>query len=332
MPIILTEQAQWRDDPSVDVAEREDTIETFEPNDSPALMALLVLRFIQKYANRTRYLKELGEGLGGDAGKLENLGNVDPTGLANGVVIRYRIPAGQSVGTWQLEPLPEAGVTVIEDGSAYQAQLLTANQASADDLVEFESITNTTLALDTSSLMTGVNSLRLRSVAAGDMQAGHVNRTDVTAGGVYRIQGKTRAFSVARSTRIGVEFFDGAASSLGILWGDAATNSNSANVDLSTEVTAPAGSTTARLVFEIQSTGSANEDHYFDDFVLQRKLVARGQLNFSAGVVSDNPAADAVDVDVAAITAQASSILAQVEAAQADLQTQALIYALALGG
>jgi hypothetical protein len=292
----------------------------------------LVTEFIQKFGNRTAHLKQVTESIAGDAGKLENLGNVDPAGLANGVVIRYRIPEGQSVGEWKLESLPEAGVTVIEDGSAYQPQLLTANQANADDLAEFENITNTTLALDTSSLITGVNSLRLRSVAAGDMQAGHVNRTDVTAGGVYRVQGKARAFSAGRSARIGIEFFDAGAVSLGILWGDVATNSNSATVDLSAEVTAPASSATARIVCEIQSTGSSNEDHYFDDFVFQRKLVARSQLNFSAGVVSDNPAADAVDVDVSAITAQAESILSQVEAAQADLQSQALIYALALGG
>jgi hypothetical protein len=282
--------------------------------------------------NRTRWLRNRLEQVWGDSGSIGNIGDVDANAVSNGFVLRWDDSADEGNGQWVATALPESGMVVLENGSEYQPQLLSDAVANGSDIAGFASVSNAAIALDSAQFVTGSQSLRLRSAAAGDMSARMANTLNAAAGGVYRAQAQFRALSAGRLCRVGLVWLTAADAVVSTAWSDVVSSSNSGWLTAEIEATAPALTAKVYLIYEVQGALASNEDHYVDASVLQRKLVPRSQLNFSAGVVSDNPAADAVDVDVSAITAQAESILSQVEAAQADLQSQALIYALALGG
>jgi hypothetical protein len=289
---------------------------------------------IADLANRTRNLKNILEGLTGESGSLSAINDVDTTNLNNGFILRWN----STESTWEATALPENGITVTENGSDYQPQLLSTDQAEVGDIAEFTARTNCTLARDNAQAATGTHSLRLRSSAAGGMVGELTNTVAVELDGVYRAQAQFRAFSAGRSCRVGIEFLTAADAVVDTFWSATVDNDNTGFVTATVETTAPktspgdVPSTKARLLYDVQGAAASNEDHYVDAFVFQRRLIPRQKLNFSAGVVTDNPAADAINVDVAAIVSEAEQILTDIQAAQAELQDQALIYALALGG
>jgi hypothetical protein len=137
---------------------------------------------------------------------------------------------------------------------------------------------NTTRARSTAQFKSGVASMSLTSVAAGNMSATTPTGTAgyaVQAGKAYTVLASFRTAVSARSTRVDVVWYTAAGATVSTDTGPTLTdaaNWTAANHDRL--VTAPATAAFAAIVVNVLATGAAAEVHYVDEVYLSAGDVA----------------------------------------------------------
>lgn len=155
---------------------------------------------------------------------------------------------------------------IVQNGG----NLLPANDSTAESGVgTWAALTN--MGAPTASATVafhGLQSVRMSSTAAGTMTMRTASGTSgvaVIAGQAYSILAQVRAGSVARTNRVGVQFYDSSGVAVGgIVYGTGVTSATGAWTAASLLTTAPTGAAYAAAVIEVQSTAAGAELHYAD--------------------------------------------------------------------
>ena len=197
---------------------------------------------------------------------------------------------------------------VAVDGYNPFHNMLTANQASLEtDTTGWIAGANTTIARSTSQASDGAASLSLTSTAAGSVAAqttpGNLAALAVVPGETITAIGRSRAATVARSSRLEIDWLqsDGA-TVISTLQGAAANNATGAWTDYTVSGVAPGNAAFARLRVVNLATAAAAEVHYWD------------RLSWRHGSTTDwvaggtSPTGNARMVTVAAVDSQGNSV------------------------
>ena len=252
---------------------------------------------LQRLGDRTYYaLRRLEELSGGGVTNVQILGTRALADVSNslpseGWVLRYR------EGRYVPEQLPEGGITVLENGSQVKPQSLTTQEREVGDIANYETLANCTLASVATPTSVGANSLRVRAVAAGNMSAMIVRKIPVVEGALWRASLQTRANTLPRESRVGLRWLNDSDTLISTTWGNSGFNSSSTWTEFTLEDVAPVGAVSAQVVFDILATGTANEDHFADNFSLTQALTSRSNLNITGIPVTDSPELDAISLD-----------------------------------
>jgi hypothetical protein len=170
---------------------------------------------------------------------------------------------------------PVTAVT-IDDYTAATSLLIGDVSTFEVTLATWVGITNSSVLRVTTPVHAGGGALRIRSAAAGNMEAAHIaaasylNAIACNAGDSVTVAGWYRANSVARSCNIGVSFYDVNGTFISTLRGSNVTDSTSTYTQATGSPTAPDGTAYAIAVGQVLATAAANEDHFLDDVTLNR--------------------------------------------------------------
>jgi hypothetical protein len=291
MPSILTEQPLWRDDPAVSVELREAVLRIAEAEDSPALMAILFNELIQKTGNRTSYLKQQVEQVVGAGGSIDNLADIDATNKAIGSTL---IVDGDG-STLIYSPL-ESGVTLLRADNPNFGELLSDEQRDFETGIAGWNVdANCTITQSSTKASTGTNAIRLEVTANGAASIvtdTGTNAFPCVAGQVASVSGDGIAQSTGRDVSVGFVWYDGSGTELSRSFGTAVASNSSTAETVTHEATAPASTAYVAAVARVEGA-AGGEFHYFDNFSLKLKIVARSKLSFFGSLV-DDPANGAI--------------------------------------
>lgn len=135
----------------------------------------------------------------------------------------------------------------------------------------------------------GTGSLRIRSSAAGDFEAGTPAGTSgypVVAGRTYRFRGSLRAAATTRTCKIGARYYDSGGTIIGAAsYSATASVTSGAFVEFTLDATAPAGAVYARISAHIASAAAANEDFYLDHVGIQETAGAAPSSWYRGGLI-----------------------------------------------
>jgi hypothetical protein len=183
---------------------------------------------------------------------------------------------GVSAFTVSLTPPPPPTLTATYDGANYRnvltaqafTNLASANQADVEtDTSGFVAVLNSTLLNTTAQASSGTHSLSIKSVASGTMQASTtrgLNSWPVVGSQQYAGYAELRSAVSVRTCRVGLDWFDAAGAFISTTWSSTAADSTSAWTVYRPSGVSPSNAAWADVIYEIQSTGAANEVHYAD--------------------------------------------------------------------
>lgn len=138
----------------------------------------------------------------------------------------------------------------------------------------WSALVNASIARSTSQSKQGSGSLRLQSVAAGDMSSGTPTGTNgfaVTPGAVYMVRGWAKSASAARLCYVFIRYYTSGGAFISESYSAGITTSTSQWREDSVVSTAPANAAYGACVVWISGTAAAGEQHYFDQIgVFQR--------------------------------------------------------------
>ena len=132
---------------------------------------------------------------------------------------------------------------------------------------------NAAVTSQTTQAHSGTHSMRIRSLASGDMSAGHCLAANILTQGYpclggqsINVSGWFRSAVNVRQVAVGAAFYDFTGTIIGAaIYVPTVADSTSAWTLVSGAVTAPAGSIACRLMAKVVGTAAINEDHFFDD-------------------------------------------------------------------
>ena len=123
----------------------------------------------------------------------------------------------------------------------------------------------------------GSGALRIRSAAAGNMDAAHALAANVLtqgfpckAGDTVNVRAWFRAATTGRASNSGASFYDANGTFISTLRGSDTTTTTVGYTQISGAVTAPAGTAWAIADAQVKATAAANEDHFIDDVTIDR--------------------------------------------------------------
>lgn len=158
------------------------------------------------------------------------------------------------------------------DGYNPEHNLLTANQSSLEtNTTGWAAGTNCSIARDTTQASDGTANLRLRSVAAGDMNAvtSPTNGFAVLPGEQITAMAEFRAATVARSCRVDLVWYDGTSTLISSTNGTGANDATTGWTARNVTGNAPGNAAYAVIRLYVVGTGAANEDHYADKIAIR---------------------------------------------------------------
>ena len=134
---------------------------------------------------------------------------------------------------------------------------------------------NCSIAQSAAKAHSGTHSLSLTSTAGGTMNAAHCSSASILTNGMTCSPGDVCMASVwiltavsARTTGVGISWYDSGGAFLSTAYGTTAADGTSTWVKVQALLTAPASAAKCRLIIEVLSTGGASEVHYVDDVFL----------------------------------------------------------------
>lgn len=132
--------------------------------------------------------------------------------------------------------------------------------------------TNCLVTRSTTVFSSGTASLRIESLAAGDMNAitGPSFRAEVTAQKVYTVQFKVRAGATSRGVRGILSWFTTAGAPLTTVTGTTVVSNTATWTTISVTGIAPVSAAFCGLLVEVLGTGAASEYHYVDEVLFEQ--------------------------------------------------------------
>lgn len=170
---------------------------------------------------------------------------------------------------------PVTAVT-IDDYTAATSLLLGDVSTFEVTLSTWIGLTNCSVARVTTPVHAGGGAMRMRSAAAGAMDATHIaaanylNAIYVNGGDSITLSAWFRANSTGRSSNIGASFYDSNGTFISTLRGGNITSTTTGYTNATGTVTAPDGSSYCIADAQVLATAAANEDHFVDDVTLNR--------------------------------------------------------------
>ena len=158
--------------------------------------------------------------------------------------------------------------------SGHGRNLLTYNQATVStDTAGLGARANSSIARSTDQARHGASSVAITSAASGSMGVNTCSGAIATTGGVPVVAGtqytavvSTRAATSARSTRVGITWWNSSGAYISESYGSSVANVTTGWTQVTQTATAPTGAVWADLPVQVLSTGAANEVHYADCF------------------------------------------------------------------
>ena len=139
------------------------------------------------------------------------------------------------------------------------------------------SVANCAVAQVASPVHAGAGALRLRSAAAGNMDAAFAAAANVLtlgfpcqAGDTVNVRTWFRAATTGRASNSGASFYDSNGTFISTLRGSDTTTNTTGYTQISAALTAPAGTAWAIADAQVKATAAANEDHFIDDVSIDR--------------------------------------------------------------
>jgi hypothetical protein len=181
---------------------------------------------------------------------------------------------------------------------AAAAQQLAGQQGNFDGGIgNWAGSGNANVSADTTQHQAGTGSLKLASIASGDMSAGSCATGNILTQGEpcdplfpVIVNGFARASTAGRSCSLGAEFFDVSGVSLASAFGSDTSDVTSAWTAMATAtLTPPAGSVWCRARTRAKATGAANEVHWFDSLTLTSGTVSAGGQGGAGGSAGPFP-------------------------------------------
>jgi hypothetical protein len=179
--------------------------------------------------------------------------------------------------------------TVLIDDHSVASSFLTGDASTFEaGIANWTGAGNATIARSTAQFHSGVASLSLTSVAAGNMQAASCGAAQVfdtltgvpglgmkcNAGDTVNLKAWFRAATVGRSCNIGADFYDINGTQIGsTLRGSNITDTTVGQTQATAAVTAPGGTAYARANPQVVSTAAGGEQHFTDDVTMDRGAV-----------------------------------------------------------
>lgn len=163
---------------------------------------------------------------------------------------------------------------VAIDGYNPFHNLLTLNQASLEtDTTGWVAVTNTTITRDNTRASSGAASLRLRSVAAGNMSAGTTPANQIAVGPGEQLvaSAEFRRATTARNVYVAIQWYTAASAFISESAGSQVTeDAGGLWSQASVVAVAPTTAAFAVVVVYVVGTGAALEDHNVDKILLRR--------------------------------------------------------------
>ena len=173
-------------------------------------------------------------------------------------------------------PAPPSVVTV-DDMSVAASWLSGDNSGFEVTAGTWTPVANSSVSRVTSPVHAGSGALRIRSAAAGNMEAAHdaaanvlINGFPCKAGDTVSVRAWLRAATTGRSTNMGASFYDSNGTFISTLRGANVSDVTTGYTQVTAGLTAPAGAVLALADCQVLATGAANEDHYIDDVTIDR--------------------------------------------------------------
>ena len=210
----------------------------------------------------------VGVSAGGSAGEtaedyrnrlVDELATVSPTAVT---ATDYLLFARRVPGVYR---------AVVLDGYKPYTNLLTTNQANIDttDISGWTGGASTTISRSTAQASAGASSLLMtRTGTTGTASATTTPATPIVPGGTYTARAVMRAATTARSSQLGIQWYDASSVALSLANGTAANDSTSAWTTYSVTATAPTNAAYAAVVPQALAA-VASEGHYVDSVGLK---------------------------------------------------------------
>lgn len=194
-----------------------------------------------------------------------------PREIVNGARAAYNMEVAGLCSTGRFtNVLEDMGCAALSWAPMCVTNLLDQTQSTFEPNIDgWSASVNCSIARSTLAQRDGLGSMRLRSSAAGDMEAVTPTGTSgfpVVGGATYTVRGSFRAASVGRTCYALVYWYTSGNTYISESYSSGITSTTTGWTEDAFNATAPSNAAYGACVAVVVGTAAANEDHYIDHF------------------------------------------------------------------